>query len=62
MIDLRFGNCLDLLETIPDNSIFVSDPPFNIGYKYNTYKDRMKEDEYYTWLSRIFRGGVINLV
>lgn len=57
MIDLRFGNCLDLLETIPDNSIFVSDPPFNIGYKYNTYKDRMKEDEYYAWLSRIFRGG-----
>lgn len=57
MIDLRFGNCLDLLESIPNNSIFVSDPPFNIGYKYNTYKDRMKEDEYYTWLSRIFRGG-----
>lgn len=57
MIDLRFGNCLNLLRDIPDNVVFVSDPPFNIGYKYNTYKDRMDEDSYYKWLSEIFGGG-----
>ena len=34
--------------------IFVSDPPFNIGYHYNEYLDRMSEDMYYTWLSDIF--------
>lgn len=57
MIDLRYGDCLDLLNNIPDNSIFVSDPPFNIGYKYATYKDRMREDDYFKWLSKIFGGG-----
>lgn len=34
--------------------IFVSDPPFNIGYHYNTYKDRMEEDEYYDFLKDVF--------
>ena len=28
------------------NIIIVSDPPFNIGYKYNSYKDRISEKEY----------------
>lgn len=31
----------------------VTDPPFNIWYKYNTYKDRLKEEEYYNMLSEI---------
>ena len=35
--------------------VIVSDPPFNIGYKYNTYKDRMKEDEYYEMLEYYFK-------
>ena len=39
-----------------DNFIFVSDPPFNIKYHYNTYKDNKKEDEYYKWLQNIFNG------
>ena len=34
--------------------IIVTDPPFNIGYHYNTYRDRMKEDEYYLWLAEMF--------
>lgn len=34
--------------------IIVSDPPFNIGYKYNSYKDRMKEEEYYEMLEFFF--------
>ncbi len=33
--------------------VIVTDPPFNIGYKYNSYKDRMIEAEYYRWLKRI---------
>ena len=32
----------------------MSDPPFNIGYKYKSYKDNKKEDEYYEWLYEIF--------
>ena len=28
------------------NSILVIDPPFDVQYKYNTYKDNLKENEY----------------
>lgn len=34
--------------------IIVSDPPFNIGYKYGSYKDRMPEAEYYEMLGLFF--------
>lgn len=33
--------------------IIVTDPPFNIGYHYNTYNDRKDEQEYYFWLKRV---------
>lgn len=36
------------------NIIIVSDPPFNIGYKYNSYRDRMKEDDYLNLMQDIF--------
>ena len=34
--------------------IIVTDPPFNINYKYNTYNDNMNEDEYYEMLDFYF--------
>ena len=48
-------NCLDFLSknNIPNNSIIVTDPPFNIGYHYNEYKDRMEVDSYYEMLSSL---------
>lgn len=33
--------------------IIVTDPPFNIGYHYKTYNDKIKEEEYYNMLSNI---------
>lgn len=51
------GNCLQELKKLNldfEKVIFVSDPPFNIGYHYNTYKDRMKEKEYYDFLKNVF--------
>ena len=46
-------NCLDFLSknNIPKNSIVVTDPPFNIGYHYNEYRDKMQVDSYYEMLS-----------
>lgn len=38
-----------------ENIILVSDPPFNINYKYNSYKDKLDEDEYYEMLDFFFR-------
>ena len=54
------GDCFDilpgLLEKYP-NHIIVTDPPFNIGYHYNDYHDRMDEAEYYEAMASIFRDS-----
>ena len=60
IMDLRKGGCLEVIQQLKDEGIdmedviFVSDPPFNIGYNYNEYNDKMKEDDYYQWLGDIF--------
>lgn len=35
MIDIKCGNCIDLLDTIPDGSVdlILTDPPYNISIK-----------------------------
>ena len=54
--DLFHGDCLEVMKQLDVKAdfVFVSDPPFNVGYHYNTYKDNKPEDEYYTWLADIF--------
>lgn len=55
--NLYCGNCMDVLFEVvrdSDNPIIVSDPPFNIGYKYDKYKDNMKDDEYYSFMGDVF--------
>ena len=55
-IEILYGDCLQLLKTIDtSNCILITDPPFNIGYKYNTYKDNMPVDEYHDMLIQIIR-------
>lgn len=44
-----------MLKEFP-NAILVSDPPFNIGYRYDKYKDNMKEAEYFDMLVSVFGG------
>jgi DNA modification methylase len=41
-------DCLEGMKRIPDKSVdmIVTDPPYNIGFKYNEYKDTKSEDEY----------------
>ena len=62
MIDLRQGDCLELMKKVysqhnKDKIIIVTDPPFNIGYKYNSYKDNLKEEEYYKMLCKLLKGN-----
>lgn len=59
MYRLYNGDCLQILgeiekENSNKNLIIVSDPPFNIGYKYKTYKDRMKDEDYYGMMGQVF--------
>ena len=58
------ADCLEILDKIQDRDdyIIVSDPPFNIGYHYNSYKDRMDEEAYYEWLTSIFGIGFPSVV
>jgi DNA modification methylase len=48
------GDCLNLLAGLPDASVHAAfaDPPFNIGYDYDTYDDRRTADDYLTWSRR----------
>lgn len=60
MIKIYNEDCQDILPELlskHQNSIIVSDPPFNIGYHYNEYHDRLTEEEYYEAMSDIFGGG-----
>jgi DNA modification methylase len=57
-IQLIQGNCLEELPRIKateDKFIIVTDPPFNVGYHYNTYKDSMDNDAYYEMLGDVFQ-------
>ena len=58
MIELINGDCREILPRYDRmKMIIVTDPPFNIGYKYNKYKDKMDKAEYLAMLSNICKGG-----
>lgn len=40
---------------IPNEALIISDPPYNIGYSYLEYSDKMTEDEYFD-LFKVFKG------
>lgn len=49
-----YKNVLNRFDLEDSKFVLVTDPPFNIGYKYSTYKDKMKENEYLDMLKDIF--------
>lgn len=61
-IDLRRGDCLELMKDIPDNSIdlIITSPPYNIGkmhsnqLQFGTYDGNdMKEEDYQEWQIKV---------
>ena len=48
-------DCLEGMPQLPSGYKYcvVTDPPFNMGYHYNEYKDNKSEDEYFEWLADI---------
>jgi len=55
MVKVIHGDCLDILPTITQPFIIVTDPPFNVGYHYNDYSDNMGSDEYYQMLESVLQ-------
>ncbi len=48
------GDCLDLFNNIPDNSVDMTfaDPPFNLKKKYTSYNDSLEFQEYLYWCEK----------
>lgn len=65
MSEIKIFNC-DCFELIGSQNfidfvserkvILVTDPPFNVGYHYNEYKDNMDEEEYYLMLKDLYES------
>lgn len=53
---LILGNCLDEMWKIPKDVFIFSDPPYNQGYHYNLYHDKIEEDKYAEMLRTVFLG------
>lgn len=45
------GDCIEVLSKVeePFADLVFADPPFNIGYKYDKYYDRVKKKNYIAW-------------
>jgi site-specific DNA-methyltransferase (adenine-specific) len=60
--EIRHRDCIEGLNSLPADSIDLvfADPPFNIGYEYDTYDDRQTRDDYLAWCRRwieaVYRG------
>lgn len=50
---IHLGDCLQQMRSLPDRSIDLvfADPPFNIGFQYDNYKDLLPEEQYLDWSS-----------
>jgi len=53
------GDCVEQLEALPAGvaDLVFADPPFNIGYEYDVYEDRLERQHYLDW-SRAWMSGV----
>lgn len=63
MIQLFNGDCTEIMYSedfknlIQDRKpVIVTDPPFNIGYHYKSYKDKMKAEQYFSLLEKVLQG------
>lgn len=57
--DLYLGNNLEILNNLDmdwNKTIFVTDPPFNIGYHYHTYKDKMPTEDYWNFIKSVMKS------
>jgi len=49
------GDCLDAMDSMDASSVDVvcTSPPYNIGIKYNTYKDNLGYNDYLNWIKKV---------
>ena len=61
--ELTRGDCVEAMRSLPGGSVDLAfaDPPFNIGYEYDTYDDHQSADNYLRW-SRDWMAEVVRLL
>lgn len=57
------GDCIELLNGVkePFADLVFADPPFNIGYQYDHYKDKLKKNKYLHW-TRDWMAACVNVL
>ncbi|MCA9133390.1 MAG: site-specific DNA-methyltransferase [Planctomycetales bacterium] len=60
---IHHGDCLAGLKEVPDGTIDLAfaDPPFNIGYAYDEYDDRLDSEKYLEW-SSLWMGEIYRVL
>lgn len=57
MIDLRHGDCLEVMKELEDGSVdcVVTSPPYNFNMNYGRYKDNLSYDSYLEIMNDVFK-------
>jgi len=60
---IQQGDCVAGMAELPAECVDLAfaDPPFNIGYEYDTYDDRRAADDYLNW-SKEWMAGVVRVL
>lgn len=55
---IHLGDCVEGMSRLPAGSIDLvfADPPFNIGYEYDVYRDKQDKESYLDWSGRWISG------
>lgn len=56
---LIYGDCMTVLETLPDFTCCFADPPDNIDLSYATYNDKLKDTLYLAWMEQWMRRALM---
>ncbi len=48
---IQLGDCVQAMNALPEGSVDLAfaDPPFNIGYDYDVYDDKLEKQQYLDW-------------
>lgn len=60
MASVITGDCIKHMRSMPVDSVDLvfADPPFNIGMKYDEYKDKRSRSDYLLWTSEWLRAAI----
>ena len=53
-ITIYHADCREILPGLEASAV-VTDPPYNVGFNYESHDDRMPEEEYFSWLGERFQ-------